>query len=148
MPLNEDAVLILVPINELTRWHIVNPGPNNVLAFHFIAGQIDVRDGTNPSGVKLGNVEFNEETWNVQPGSASVFDVEFPSVGPYVGLTHKLNDVVKGGVFVVIGCDMTGAENGDHPLSAALCVDQDGDFDFDLDDLALFNDDKLDVLEL
>ena len=31
---------------ELRRWYIVNPGPNGYIAFHFIAGMMDVRDGS------------------------------------------------------------------------------------------------------
>lgn len=99
--LNADAKPLMVKPGELTRWYIVNGGPNQFLAFHFIAGQMDVKDGFVKN--RLGTQEKNDETWTVPPGSASVFEATFPSEGPYVGVTHKLNDVVKGGAFVVMG---------------------------------------------
>ena len=116
------GVPILAPVGETTRWHINNPGPNQFLAFHFIAGQMDIRDGGNNG--KLGTVELNEETWTVPPGSASTFDVTFPSPGLYLGVTHKLSDVVKGGAFAVVACDVKNPENNaDDPrgLASLLC---------------------------
>ena len=116
------GVPILAPTNEITRWYITNPGPNNFLAWHFIGGQMDVRDGSDPE--ELMTPVANEETWTVPPGSSSTTDTVFPSVGPYVGVTHKLNDVVKGGAFVVVACDIDKpANNADHPLSQLLCED-------------------------
>ncbi len=111
---------ILAPVDEITRWYITNPGPNQFLAWHFIAGQMDVRDGSTPK--KLMTPVANEETWTVPPGSSSTTETVFPSVGPYVGITHKLSDVVKGGAFVVVACDIDKPENNaDHPLSVLLC---------------------------
>jgi len=121
------GIPIFAPVGETTRWHINNPGPNQFLAFHFIAGQMDIRDGGNKG--KLNTVELNEETWTIPPGSASTFDVTFPSPGLYLGVTHKLSDVVKGGAFAVIACDVKNPENNFNdprkingvPLAAALC---------------------------
>lgn len=44
---------------ELTRSYLVNPGPNGYVAFHFISGMIDVRDGSikNRYGTQLKNDE-------------------------------------------------------------------------------------------
>jgi len=126
---------ILAPTNEITRWYITNPGPNNFLAWHFIAGQMDVRDGSTPA--KLMTPVANEETWTVPPGSSSTTETVFQSVGPYVGITHKLNDVVKGGAFVVVACDLDNPENNaNNGLSALLC-----DGIEDLDDIKAFNED-------
>ncbi len=64
----------------------------------------------------------NEETWTVPPGSSSITETVFPSVGPYVGVTNKISDIVKGGAFVVVACDVDNpANNENHPLSALLC---------------------------
>jgi nitrite reductase (NO-forming) len=103
IPLNEDAKPLMVKPGELTRWYVVNGGPNQFLAFHFISGQMDVRDGFIKN--RYGTQDKNDETWTIPPGSASVIEATFPAEGPYVGLTHKLNDVVKGGAFVVIGAN-------------------------------------------
>jgi len=83
---------------------------------------MDIRDGGNNG--KLGTVELNEETWTVPPGSASTFDVTFPSPGLYLGVTHKLSDVVKGGAFAVVACDVKNpANNASDPrgLAPLLC---------------------------
>lgn len=103
LDLNKDAQPLMVKPGELTRWYVVNGGPNQGIAFHFIAGLIDVKDGSinTSNGGRYGTQVKNDETWWVPPGSASVFEATFPSEGPYVGVTHKLNDVVKGGAFVV-----------------------------------------------
>jgi plastocyanin len=99
--LNKDAKPLLVKPGELTRWYVVNAGPNQFVAFHFIAGQGDLRNGY--VGNRYGFQERAEETWTIPPGSASVIESTFPEEGPYVGVTHKMNDVVKGGAFVVVG---------------------------------------------
>ncbi|MCH7649483.1 MAG: hypothetical protein IIA83_12875 [Thaumarchaeota archaeon] len=112
----------MAPTGQTTRWHINNPGPNQFLAFHFIAGQMDIRDGGD--GSVLNTVELNEETWTVPPGSASTFDVTFPSPGLYLGVTHKLSDVVKGGAFAVVACDVNNPENNANDprgLAPLLC---------------------------
>jgi nitrite reductase (NO-forming) len=85
---------------ELTRWYIINPGPNNYVAFHFIAGQMDVRDGS-----IMGNYmrQFaNGQTWTIPPGSGSVFEATFPEEGIYVGVDHNMNHVLRGAAFAVV----------------------------------------------
>ena len=113
------GVPILAPVGEITRWYITNAGSNNFLAWHFIGGQMDVRDGSTPK--KLMTPVANEETWTVPPGSSSTTETVFPSVGPYIGITHKLSDIVKGGAFAVIACDIDKpSNNANHPLSQLL----------------------------
>jgi len=140
-PLDVDAGVLngaplVAPIGENTRWYITNPGPNNALAWHFIGGQMNVRDGSTPQ--KLMNPVSNEETWSVPAGSSSTTDTVFPSVGPYIGITHKLNDVVKGGAFAVIACDIENPQNNEaHPLAEFLCNDV-GGFE-SIEDIIAFN---------
>ena len=131
-----NGVPLVAPIGENTRWYITNPGPNNALAWHFIAGQMDVRDGSTPK--KLMSPVKNEETWTIPAGSSSITDTVFPSVGPYIGITHKLNDVVKGGAFAVIACDIDNPENNEaHPLAEFVCNDV-GGFE-SIEDIIAFN---------
>jgi len=131
-----NGVPLVAPIGENTRWYITNPGPNNALAWHFIAGQMDVRDGSTPK--KLMSPVSNEETWTIPAGSSSTTDTVFPSVGPYIGITHKLNDVVKGGAFAVIACDIDNPENNEaHPLAEFVCNDV-GGFE-SIEDIIAFN---------
>ncbi len=112
LPLNAEAEVFKVRPGELTRWYIVNAGPNDGVAFHFISGIIDVRDGFVKN--RLGTQLLNDETWWIPPGSASVIEATFPEEGIYVGVDHAMNDVVKGGAFVVQATEE--ATDNDHPV--------------------------------
>jgi nitrite reductase (NO-forming) len=105
LELNPNATLFYAKPGELTRWFIVDGGPNDGVAFHFISGQMDVRDGFNQQANSYGTVLMNDETWWVPPGSASVFETIFPEAGPYVAVDHSMVDVVKGAAFVVLAQD-------------------------------------------
>jgi nitrite reductase (NO-forming) len=111
LPLNPDAEVFQVQPGELTRWYIVNGGPNDYVAFHFISGQLDVKDGfiKNRYGTQL----KNDETWTIPPGSGSVIEATFPEEGLYVGVDHAMNDVVKGAAFAVVATE--DATDEDHP---------------------------------
>ncbi|CAN5447896.1 hypothetical protein BH18THE2_BH18THE2_03520 [soil metagenome] len=111
LELNKNAEIFKVKPGELTRWYMLNPGPNDGVSFHFINGQIDVHDGfvKNRYGTQL----LNDETWWIPPGSASVIESKFPEEGLYVGVDHAMKDVVKGGAFAVLGANNSTAT--DHP---------------------------------
>lgn len=111
IPLNPDAEVFMVQPGELTRWYIVNAGPNDYVAFHFISGMIDVRDGSIKN--RLGTQMKNDETWTIPPGSASVIEATFPEEGIYVGVDHAMNDVLKGAAFAVLATP--DATDDDHP---------------------------------
>jgi hypothetical protein len=113
LELNPNATVFNVKPGELTRWYILSPGPNDGVSFHFISGQMDVRDGFNQQANSYGTVLMNDETWWVPPGSASVIESIFPEAGPYVGLDHAMVDTVKGAAFVVVAADNSTAT--DHP---------------------------------
>ena len=103
--------VFVVKPGELTRWYLVNPGPNQFLAFHFIGGMIDVKDGSikNRYGTQL----KNDETWTIPPGSASVIESVFPEEGLYVGVSHSMEHVLKGAAFAVVASN--GSTDDDHP---------------------------------
>ena len=105
--------LFKVKPGELTRWYIVNAGPNDGVSFHFISGMITVRDGTDETGKAYGMQDKNDETWWIPPGSASVIEATFPDPGIYVGVDHSMKDVVKGGAFAVLANETSTAN--DHP---------------------------------
>jgi hypothetical protein len=109
--LNSDAEIFQVTPGEQTRWYIVNAGPNDGIAFHFIGAMIDVKDGSikNRYGTQL----KADETWWIPPGSATVIEAVFPEAGLYVGVDHELTDVVKGAAFAVLATDDATAD--DHP---------------------------------
>jgi nitrite reductase (NO-forming) len=112
LDINKNATVFKVKPGELTRWYIVNAGPNDGVSFHFIGGIISVHDGSikNRSGVQL----ENGQTWWVPPGSASVIESTFPEAGIYVGVGHAMNAVLKGGAFAVIANASSTAT--DHPV--------------------------------
>jgi nitrite reductase (NO-forming) len=111
IPLNTEAEIFKVTPGEQTRWYIVNAGPNDGIAFHFIGAVIDVRDGSIKN--RYGTQDKMDETWWIPPGSASVIEAVFPGEGLYVGVDHELTDVVKGGAFAVLATDE--ATDDDHP---------------------------------
>jgi nitrite reductase (NO-forming) len=111
------AEIFEVKPNELTRWYIVNPGPNDDVAFHFISGMIDVYDGFTdpdvPGSGKLNRELRFDETWSIPAGSAVVIESIFPEKGFYVGVDHSMKDVLKGGAFLVLATDTSIPT--DHP---------------------------------
>jgi nitrite reductase (NO-forming) len=113
LPLNKEAEVFKVKPGELTRWYIVNAGPNDGVSFHFISGMISVRDGTNQANNALGTQDMNDETWWIPPGSGSVIESTFPDQGVYVGVDHSMKDVVKGGAFAVAAMENSTAT--EHP---------------------------------
>jgi nitrite reductase (NO-forming) len=123
LELNKEAEIFQVTPGELTRWYIVNPGPNDGVSFHFISGMLSVRDGSNAGNTGFGTQDMNDETWWIPPGSASVIESTFPDPGLYVGVDHAMADVVKGGAFAVLASENATAT--DHP--EGTCVSPKGE---------------------
>ena len=111
--LNPNPEIFKVTPGELTRWYVLNPGPNGGVAFHFISGQITVRDGSNPAEDDYGTQMIDDETWWIPPGSASVIESTFPEAGTYVGVDHNMNHVVRGAALAVVADG--NATDTDHP---------------------------------
>jgi nitrite reductase (NO-forming) len=116
--LNPNPELFKVAPGELTRWYVLNPGPNGGVSFHFISGQIDVRDGTNADKTDFGTQIQNDETYWIPPGSASVIESTFPEAGIYVGVDHNMNHAVRGAALAVVA-DGNSTEQ-DHPPGTAV----------------------------
>ena len=123
LELNKDAEIFKVKPGEMTRWYIVNPGPNDGVSFHFISGILSVKDGSNTANNGYGTQDMNDETWWIPPGSASVIESAFPQPGVYVGVDHAMSDVVKGGAFAVLAVENSTAT--DHP--EGTCVPAKGE---------------------
>nr|ACY24491.1 copper-containing nitrite reductase [uncultured crenarchaeote 29d5] len=123
LELNKDAEIFKVKPGELTRWYIVNPGPNDGVSFHFISGILSVKDGSNTANNGFGTQDINDETWWIPPGSGSVIESTFPEGGVYVGVDHAMADVVKGGAFAVLAVENSTAT--DHP--EGTCVPAKGE---------------------
>jgi len=114
--LNPDAQPFKVKPGELTRWYVLDYGPSDGVAFHFISGMLDaVRDGSIKN--RLGTTLLNDETWYIPSGSGSVIETTFPEEGVYVGVDHEMKDVYKGAALAVIA-NNTSTVNDQPPGSA------------------------------
>jgi nitrite reductase (NO-forming) len=118
LELNKNAELFKVKPGELTRWYIINAGPNDGVSFHFIGGMITVKDGTNQANNGLGTQDRNDETWWIPPAAGSVIESTFPDPGVYVGVDHAMADVVKGGAFAVVAMENSTAT--DYPTGTCV----------------------------
>ena len=116
--LNENPEIFKVKPGELTRWYVLNPGPNGGVSFHFITGMINVRDGSNPDKTDYGTQLLGDETWWIPPGSASVIESTFPEAGTYIGVDHNMNHVVRGAALAVVAADNSTAQ--DHPPGTSV----------------------------
>jgi nitrite reductase (NO-forming) len=116
IPLNPNAEIFQVQPGELTRWFIINAGPNDGVAFHFISGILSVHDGSVQN--RYGTQVLNDETWWIPPGSGSVIEAVFPDEGIYVGVDHAMNDVLKGGAFAVLATPESTPD--DHPAGTMV----------------------------
>jgi len=113
LELNKDAQIFKVKPGELTRWYVVNAGPNDGVAFHFISGMISAHDGTNKANDSLGTQLWNDETYWIAPASGSVIEATFPDPGLYVAVDHAMKDVLRGGAFAVVADG--NSTDTDHP---------------------------------
>ena len=111
--LNPNPEIFKVTPGELTRWYILNPGPNEGTSFHFISGMITARDGSNAAEDDYGTQIIDDETYWIPPGSASVIESTFPEAGTYVGVDHNMNHVVRGAALAVVADG--NATDTDHP---------------------------------
>jgi nitrite reductase (NO-forming) len=101
LELNKDAELFKVKPGELTRWYVVNAGPRGDVAFSFLRGMIDVRDGSisnvSPSNAPLTNASpSNAPLTNASPSNAPLTNAPPANappanapLGSYYGLQLK-----------------------------------------------------------
>lgn len=118
IPINGNATVFKVKPGELTRWYIINAGPNEGVSFHFISSQISLHDG----GVvgRYGTQALNVDTWWLPPASGHVIETTFPEAGLYVGVDHAMYHVLKGGAFAVLADDNEPAMANDQPAGTAV----------------------------
>jgi nitrite reductase (NO-forming) len=116
IPLNPNAEVFQVQPGELTRWYVVNGGPSDDVAFHFISGILSVHDGSVQN--RYGTQVLNDEIWTIPPGSGSVIEITFPEEGIYVGVDHAMNDVLKGAAFAVLATPESTPD--DHPAGTMV----------------------------
>ena len=98
---------------ELTRWYIFNAGPNDGVAFHFIGTYQNDYYGYDPATGHLLRQDLNDQVNWIPPADGQVIETIFPEKGPYHGVDHDMNHVIKGGAFLVNATDA--ARRDDQP---------------------------------
>ena len=83
---------LAVPVNKLTRFYVVNAGPNFDVAFHVVGGifkrYYPDSDERHP--------ETGVQTGDIPAGGAAIYDVKFDKPGVYNFVNHMFADAVKG----------------------------------------------------
>ncbi len=82
--------------NERFRIWVVNVGPTLTSAWHVIGTMFDSYADGNPS-----NVVYGDQTYNIPPGGAAMFELQVPEAGLYPFVTHAFAYTGRGAVGVL-----------------------------------------------
>lgn len=116
LPLNPNAEVFMVQPGELTRWYLLNAGPNEYVSFSFIGNISNV--SRNPVTDSF-TIPMNKgKPWSIPPGSGIVIETVFPEEGTYVGLDRTMTHFLKGAGFVVVATK--DAKPNDHPKGSKV----------------------------
>jgi nitrite reductase (NO-forming) len=74
---------LVVRPNEPFRIWVVNAGPTLTNAFHVIGTMFNTYADGNPA-----NVIYGDQTYNIAPGGAAMFELQIPDAGLYPFVTH------------------------------------------------------------
>ncbi len=87
---------LVVRPNEKFRLWVVNAGPTLTSAFHVIGTMFNVYADGNPA-----NVIYGDQTYNIPPGGAAMFELQIPEAGLYPFLTHAFANTGRGTVGLI-----------------------------------------------
>ena len=82
--------------NEKFRIWVVNAGPTLTSAFHVIGTMFNSYADGNPS-----NVVYGDQTYNIAPGGAAMFELQIPDPGLYPFVTHAFAYTALGAVGLI-----------------------------------------------
>jgi nitrite reductase (NO-forming) len=82
--------------NERFRIWVVNAGPTLTSAWHVIGTMFDTYADGNPA-----NVIYGDQTYNIPPGGAAMFELQVPDAGLYPFVTHAFAYTGRGAVGVI-----------------------------------------------
>lgn len=116
VPFNGQAEVFKVKPKELTRWYLVNAGPNESIAFNFV-GHISNVSGE-PSRDVYGLVTRKDTPWNIPPGAGIVIETVFPEEGVYIGIDHNMSHFLKGSGFAILATN--DSQSDDHPSKSKV----------------------------
>ena len=89
------APLVARP-NEPFRIWVVNAGPTLTSAFHVIGTMFNAYPDGNPA-----NVVYGDQTYNIAPGGAAMFEMQIPDAGLYPFVTHAFAYTGRGAVGLI-----------------------------------------------
>jgi FtsP/CotA-like multicopper oxidase with cupredoxin domain len=90
------AAPLTVRPNEPFRIWVVNAGPTLTSAFHVIGTMFDTYADGNPANVIRG-----DQTYNIAPGGAAMFEMNIPDPGLYPFVTHAFAFTGRGAVGLI-----------------------------------------------
>ena len=82
--------------NERFRVWVVNAGPTLTSAFHVIGTMFNTYPDGNPA-----NVVYGDQTYNIAPGGAAMFELQIPDPGLYPFVTHAFAYTGRGAVGLI-----------------------------------------------
>jgi nitrite reductase (NO-forming) len=82
--------------NEKFRIWVVNVGPTLTSAWHVIGTMFDSYADGNPA-----NVVYGDQTYNIPPGGAAMFELQVPEAGLYPFVTHAFAFTGRGAVGLI-----------------------------------------------
>ncbi len=87
---------LVVRPNEKFRLWVVNAGPTLTSAFHVIGTMFNSYADGNPA-----NVVYGDQTYNIAPGGAAMFELQIPDAGLYPFVTHAFAYTGRGAVGLI-----------------------------------------------
>ena len=87
--------LVARPMERFRIW-VVNAGPTLTSAWHVIGTMFDSYADGNPA-----NVVYGDQTYNIPPGGAAMFELQVPDPGLYPFVTHAFAYTARGAVGLV-----------------------------------------------
>ena len=109
--LNPNAQVFKAKPGELTRWHIINAGPRDYVAFNFSPSPVITDVYGNSTSPPDGVI-------SIPPGSAKVLETVFPEAGYYFGNDHDVGSLLKGAGFLVIATN--NSNDTEFPASTSV----------------------------
>jgi nitrite reductase (NO-forming) len=82
--------------NEKFRIWVLNAGPTLTSAWHVIGTMFDSYADGNPA-----NVIYGDQTYNIPPGGAAMFELQIPDAGLYPFVTHAFAYTSRGAVGLI-----------------------------------------------
>lgn len=125
LEINTQAEVFSVRPGQLTRWYILNSGPNRYLSFHFI-GACSLARNYDPADKIVNQLHSGHNPVMISPGSGTVIETVFPEEGVYFGIDHNMANMIKGAAFTVVASE--NSKDNDYPQGSWLPSEATGNY--------------------